>query len=212
MAIALPNNIISGANDYSSSGFDVRHSFSGALSYDVPAAAKSGPLSLLTRDWSLQTVIAAHKGFPFNGVILRGGPDPGGARFTRPDRVPGQPLYITNPNAGGGKSLNPNAFVVPSTPRQGTEGRDDIPGFGFTQVDLSIGRKFPITERLNLQFRSDAFNLFNHPNFTNPSAFIQFGPSALKAFEMLNQGLQGLNPLFQQGGPRSLQLSLKLAF
>ena len=109
-----------------------------------------------------------------------------------------------------------NAFSIPSTPRQGTEGRNDIPGFALTQVDCSIARKFPITERLHLQFRADAFNLLNHPNFTNPAGYIAYGSSQLRSPEMLNQGLSGggagLNPLFQQGGPRSLQLSLKLTF
>jgi len=61
-------------------------------------------------------------------------------------------------------------------------------------------------------FRTDAFNVLNHPNFTNPSGLIQFGPSQFRATRMLNQGLGGLTPLFQAGGPRSLQLSLKLSF
>jgi hypothetical protein len=79
-------------------------------------------------------------------------------------------------------------------------------------VDLSVGRKFPLTDRVNLQFRTDAFNVLNHPNFANPSAFIGLGASMLRSSSMLSQGLGGLNPLFQQGGPRSLQLSLKLNF
>jgi hypothetical protein len=112
----------------------------------------------------------------------------------------------------GGKGLNPNAFSIPSTIRQGTEGRNDIPGFGLTQVDLSIGRKFSLTERLNLQFRADAFNILNHPNFSNPAASLDCGPACLISGTMLNAALGGLNPLFQEGGPRSLQLSLKLAF
>jgi hypothetical protein len=82
----------------------------------------------------------------------------------------------------------------------------------LTQVDLSIGRRFSISERLNLQFRADAFNLFNHPNFANPFAYIGFGPAFLQSSFTLNNGLRGLNPLFQEGGPRSLQLSLRLAF
>ncbi len=73
-------------------------------------------------------------------------------------------------------------------------------------------RKFPLTERLNLEFRADAFNLFNHPNFTNPPGYIQFGSYGLQSQQMLNEGLGGLNPLFQEGGPRSLQLSLRLTF
>ena len=82
--------------------------------------------------------------------------------------VPGQPLWLSAPSAPGGKMLNGSAFLVPSTIRQGTEGRNIIPGLGLTQVDLSFERKFALTERVNLQFRTDAFNLLNHPNFGPP--------------------------------------------
>lgn len=77
---------------------------------------------------------------------------------------------------------------------------------------MSVGRKFPLTDRLALQFRVDAFNFLNHPNFANPAGYIGFGPTYLESAQMLNNGLGGLNPLFQEGGPRSLQLSLKLSF
>ena len=210
VAIAISNTIISNAADYASSAFDIRQSFSGALTYDVPTAGKAGPIAAVTKDWSLNTVIVARTGLPFNAVL--NAPSAFGQGLTRPDLVPGQPLWVPFGGAPGGKMLNINAFSIPSTPRQGTEGRNDIPGFGLTQVDFSIARKFSFTERLNLQFRADAFNLLNHPNFTNPPAYIASGPSELRSFAMLNQGLGGLNPLFQEGGPRSLQLSLKLTF
>jgi hypothetical protein len=213
VTLGISNTVISGARDYASSNFDVRQSFSGALSYDLPAAAKSGPIALLTKDWSLNTVIVARTGFPFNALVFA--PSVLGVTFSRPNLVPDQPEWVSAPSAPGGKILNSNAFSVPSTPTQGTEKRNDIPGFGLTQVDFSIARKFPITERLNLQFRADAFNLFNHPNFANPLGYIQFGSQYLQSEQMLNQGLSqgtGLNPLFQEGGPRSLQLSLKMTF
>jgi Carboxypeptidase regulatory-like domain/TonB dependent receptor-like, beta-barrel/TonB-dependent Receptor Plug Domain len=209
---ALPTNVISAAKDYASSNFDVRHSFSGAFTYDVPSAVKSGPLSLFTKGWSLQSLVVARSGFPFNALAPQSvSPVSGGFVNTRPDRVPGEPVWIANPAAAGGKSLNPNAFSIPSTIRQGTEGRNDISGFGLTQIDMSITRNFPISERINLQFRTDAFNLLNHPNFTNPLGLLP-GTTFLSSKFMLNQGLGGVNPLFQEGGPRSLQLSLKLSF
>jgi hypothetical protein len=208
----LSNTVISAANDYASSDFDLRHSFSGALSFQIPAAAKSGPLSVLTREWSLEAVAVARTGFPLNGVVLLESPDPTGFALSRPDLVPGQPLWIGNATAPGGQSLNPSAFSVPLSPRQGTEGRNDIRGFGMTQLDVSVSRKFAITDRFHLQFRADAFNLLNHPNFSNPLAYVEFGTSYLSSTRMLNQALGGLTPLFQQGGPRSLQLSLKLNF
>jgi hypothetical protein len=198
--------------DKGNSDFDVRHSFSGAVTYSLPSPRTFRPLRYLAQDWSLDGIIVARSGVPFNAVLLFEGPDPSGITLSRPDRVTGQPVWVSTPSAPGGKMLNVNAFAVPSPIRQGTEGRNDIPGFGLTQVDLSIGRKFPFTERFNLQFRADAFNVLNHPNFTNPRGLYELGPTDLQSSMMLNQGLGGLNPLFQEGGPRSLQLSLKLTF
>lgn len=206
----ISNTIFSNKNDWGSSAFDVRHSVCGALHFDIPSTSKEKFLSALTRDWSLDSVLVARTGFPFNGVLLTLGTV--GGVYPRPDLVPGQPFWLPTPGAPGGKVLNPAAFTAPAMLQQGDEGRNDIGGFGLTQVDFSAGRKFPITERLNLQFRADAFNLFNHPNFANPNAYIGFGPSYLESQHMLNQALGGLNPLFQEGGPRSLQLSLRLTF
>jgi len=207
---STPGVIISGVSDYASSNFDVRHSFSSALSFNLPTVGKNPWVSEVTKDWSLQSVIVARSGFPFNAVIY--GFSPGGYATSRPDRVVGQPIWIRNAAAPGGQSLNPDAFAIPDTTRQGTEGRNDIAGFGLTQVDLSLGRLFPIRERCKFQFRVDVFNLLNHPNFTNPSALVQYGASYLASKKMLNNGLGGLNPLFQQGGPRSMQLSAKITF
>jgi hypothetical protein len=227
----LSNTVISAATDYSASDFDVRHTFSGAATFVLPAAARNGALSVLTKDWSLDAVFVARTGFPFNAQVSA--PFSLGLGFIRPDRIRGEPLYVFGAECAhvfgpvvqggngvlldgqscpGGKGLNPSAFSIPAPPRQGTEGRNDIPGFGLTQIDLSISRKFPIKEHLNLHFRMDAFNLFNHPNFTHPSGLVSGGPSFLLSQSTLNNGLGGLNPLFQQGGPRSLQLSLRLAF
>jgi hypothetical protein len=230
----LSNTVISAANDYASSDFDVRHVLSGALTFAVPSLGTSSAMAVLTRDWSLDTVVVARTGFPINPTVSA--PSSLGASFIRPDLVAGQPFYLRGAQCAhifgpvsqggngtleagqvcpGGIGLNPAAFDA-TTPvaenRQGTLGRNAIPGLGLTQVDLSIGRKFTIRDRHNVQFRADAFNLFNHPNFTNPSGYVSGGPSALLSRATLNTGLGGLNPIFQQGGPRSLQLSLRLAF
>ncbi len=154
------------------------------------------------------TVVVARSGFPFNGQVQTAVE----GSLPRANRDPSQPVWVYSSSAPGRKSLNPLAFSVPPVGVQGSEGRNDIQGFGLTQVDLSLARKFAITERLGLQFRTDAFNLLNHPNFTNPLALVGSNPIYLASRAMLNQGLGGLNPLFQEGGPRSLQLSLKLTF
>ena len=207
----LSNTVISAKNDYASSDFDVRHSFSAALTWELPSAGRVPVLSQVTKNWSLATMVVARSGFPMNAHVYLGASALAN-QFTRPDLVSGQPLWISNAQAPGGKSLNPNAFVVPSSTRQGTEGRNDIPGFGFTQADVSVARIFSLGDRFRLQFRGDAFDVLNHPNFTNPAGYIQFGAIEYQSTKMLNQGLGGLNPLFQGGGPRSLQASLKLTF
>lgn len=211
--VAGPSNtVISEASDYASSAFDVRSSFSGALTCAIPPLRGDAVLRALTGHWSLAAVTVARSGFPFNGLDQSLSPATGGYAFARPDLVPGQPLWIRNRDAGGGKSLNPAAFSVPLSVRQGSEGRDDIPGFDLVQTDFSLGRTFPLVENWHLQFQADAFNALNHPNFANPLAYLGYGPAYLESSEMLNNGLGGLNPLFQEGGPRSLQLSLKLSF
>lgn len=204
----VSSTVISAQNDRASSDFDVRHSFSGAVSVAIPAPRSGKGLASLVRDWSTDLVVVARSGFPFNAFISA--PVQGSA--PRADRIAGQPVWLLNPQMPGGRSLNPAAFAVPPAGRQGTEARNDIRGFSLVQVDLSLARQFFLTDRLRLQFRTDAFNVLNHPNFSNPFALIGSNPRNLESQSMLNQGLGGLNPLFQEGGPRSLQLSLKLTF
>jgi len=131
--------------------------------------------------------------------------------------VYGAPLWIADPNVAGGKRINRAAFIVPTTPRQGTLGRNALSGFGATQVDLTLRRQFRITERVSLQARADLFNIFNHPNFGPPINYLSsplFGQSTQMLGASLGSGSTtgGLNPLYQIGGPRSAQLALKLQF
>jgi hypothetical protein len=99
---------------------------------------------------------------PFGGILS------GAFGVQRPDLVSGVPLWIADPNVAGGKRINPAAFSVPATPRQGDLGRNALRGFGATQVDLTLRRQFKLHERLTLQARADFFNIFNHPNFGSP--------------------------------------------
>jgi hypothetical protein len=100
---------------------------------------------------------------------------------------------------------------------QGDLGRNVLRGFDTAEVDLTLRRQFRLYERLSLQARADLFNIFNHPNFGPPINYLtspQFG----QATQMLGASLGaggasgGLNPLYQIGGPRSVQLALKLIF
>lgn len=84
-------------------------------------------------------------------------------------------------------------------------------GFPLSQIDVSLRRRFVVSEQVRLLFRVDAFNVLNHPSFANPIGIltnVNFG----RATQMLNTGLGGLSSIYQTGGPRSLQLGLKLEF
>jgi hypothetical protein len=87
----------------------------------------------------------------------------------------------------------------------------------MSQLDLALRREFFVKENRSLQLRIEAFNAFNHANFADPIRFLSspvFGQSASMLNLMLGTGSpgSGLAPLFQGGGPRSLQISLRFRF
>jgi hypothetical protein len=90
-------------------------------------------------------------------------------------------------------------------------------GFGAWQADVAFQREFHLTEKLGLRFRGEFFNLFNHPNFGSPEntlGDLLFGQSTQSLANSMGTGGAngGFNPLYQIGGPRSIQLALKLQF
>jgi hypothetical protein len=220
----------------------VRHLFSGAITYDLPAGGANRIAGPLLRGWSVDSIIRAQSALPVNVVEINGGSvwDPvTGKAFEslRPNLIPGVPLYLKDPAAPGGERINPAAFSSTHSARipeggfgQGTLGRNALRGFPFYQVDVSLRRRFNLTERVGLQFKADIFNIFNHPNFSNPEAMLysRYGillselpipnPSFGLSQSMVGRGgestgaIGGLNSLYQAGGPRSIQFSLKLQF
>jgi hypothetical protein len=202
------------------SDYDIRHTFSGAVSYNIPAP-DSGIWKTIFGNWSTDSIVYARSAPPVN-VVTGSDPFPAGVEFgafsaTRPDLVPGVPLWISDRNVAGGKEINPGAFSIPTGAVQGDLGRNALRGFGAAEVDFALRRQFKLRERLALQARADLFNIFNHPNFGSPINYLSsplFGQSTQMLGASLGSGGQngGLNPLYQIGGPRSAQLSLKLVF
>jgi hypothetical protein len=202
-----------------SSDYDIRHTFSGAVSYNIPAPGGWIWKSILG-NWSTDSIVYARSAPPVNvvtGTNPFGGFLSGASSVQRPNLVPGVPLWISDPNVAGGKRINKAAFTTPTGPVQGNLGRNALRGFGATQVDLTLRRQFKLRERLSLQARADLFNIFNHPNFGPPTNYLSsplFGQATQMLGASLGSGGQsgGLNPLYQIGGPRSAQLALKLLF
>jgi len=120
-------------------------------------------------------------------------------------------------NILGGKIFNSAAFTAAPVGQQGDFGRNVLRGFGATQADVAFQRQFRFTKQLNFRFRAEFFDIFNHPNFGNPENNLTsplFGHSTQTLASSLGSGGAngGFNPLYQIGGPRSIQLALKLQF
>lgn len=191
--------------------FDVRHSFSAAVSYDLPNRFENRVAQMTLRGWGIDDRLSARTAFP---VTLDGGsvtdPVTQQVEFSGLNLVPDEPIYLRGAQYPGGRAINPNAFSLPLT-GFGDAPRNFVRGFGAWQMDLAARREFPIHERLKLQFRAEAFNIFNHPNFGYIDPF--FGdPTFGQATMTLASSLGGLSPLYQTGGPRSMQVALKLMF
>jgi hypothetical protein len=211
--------------DRGSSDFDIRQNLNAAMLAELPAPhSRFG--SYLLRNWSARSMIFARTAPPTDLSIV---PDPGD-EYRRPDLVFGPPLYLYGSGYPGGKRFNPAAFSIPqNSATHGTLGRNVLRGFGAWQVDLALQRKFSLSEGVSVQFRVEAFNLFNHPNFANPSfqsgypqiAVVGYGgggspfgySTAMLADSLGPSGVQGqLNPVFQVGAPRSLQFGMRVGF
>ncbi|MEP7340230.1 MAG: TonB-dependent receptor, partial [Acidobacteriota bacterium] len=205
--------------DRGASDFDVRHQLSGALSFEFPTM-KAGKIGeTLLRGWAMDSIFRAQTATPIDVTYAR---DIGFGFFNaRPDLLSGVsafvPVFLDALNAPGGRQLNPASFLKPKETRQGSLGRNALRGFPFWQVDFALRRQFELPNRIKLQFRAEAFNLFNHPNFGDPRASLS-DPLFGQSNSLLNRGLGsggaggGLNPVYQVGGPRSIQLAIRLAF
>jgi hypothetical protein len=213
-SLEAPSFNIDVAKERGSSDFDIRHSATVAVTYDFPSPGENKFFSPLIRNFSLDGIFITRTATPVN--IITGANPVGGNAVSRPDLVTNVPLYLDDPAVPGGRRINRAAFTIP-TGRQGTLGRNALRGFPLWQLDVALRRQFILTERVNLLFRAEVFNLFNHPNFGDPIAQLnqqQFGVSD----RMFGRGLGaggssgGFNPLYQIGGPRSIQFALKLAF
>ncbi len=212
------------------SDVDIRDSFSGALTYEVPTVSQNAFAKAILGGWSTENIVQVRTAPPQAVVdaAFVNLSQQTSSIVVRPDVVAGQPLYLYGPAYPGGKALNPAAFTNPPTNpitgaplSQGDLGRNSLRGFGLTQWDFAVHRDFPIHENLKLQFRAEMFNVLNHPNFGPFDTNFGIGdPYFGRSTQMLGSaslaagviGNGGLSSLYSLGGPRSVQLALKLIF
>ena len=197
-----------------SSDFDIRHNFQTALTYDLPGAYSNHVISAILKHWGLDSRITVRSSLPVNIVGTTSvSPTTHQFEFFQPDLVPSQPLYLYGSQYPGGRAINFNAFLAAPEGTNGNTPRNYARGFDAVQADLAIRREFPIHDRLRLQFRAEAFNILNRPNFGSIYNQLALGATQFGyAYSTLNNSLGGLSPLYQIGGPRSLQVMLRLNF
>ena len=214
------NNVVRGNAD-----FDIRHNFSAAVTYQLPTPGANTFTKAVFGHWATDVIVRAQSATPFSissGIEVD---ELGRSVQRRVNVTPGIPIYVDDPLAPGGKRLNNSVdsarpgckgpFCPAPAGQQGNLGRNVLRGFPLNQIDFALRRQFNFTEGVHLQFRAEAFNLFNHPNFGLPENSItsaQFGRATRTlATSLSSQGI-GLSPLFQIGGPRSIQFALRLGF
>lgn len=216
-----PQNPLCLSCDRASGTWDARHVINGNAVYQLPFGLgkpmlnQRGIASTIAGNWELTSTALARTGFPVNVLMPSSYTAPDGASGTeRPDLVPG--VSLTPP---GGKTveewINPAAFANPAG-ESGTAPRNLLRGPGTWQVDLGAGKRFPLWERWQLQFRAEFYNVFNHPQLGQPQS--TFNSSNLTGFgaitNTVNLNTNIVNPITPVGSgtPREMQFALRVDF
>jgi hypothetical protein len=238
---AMPDNSFNPHAERASSNFDVRQRVQWYWTYDLP---KFHPAKGITNGWALDGMFNFATGQPYTvSYLFEGDYNGSGEYYGRPD-------IISNPHSGasGTNLLNMAAFAAPCTVdtdsesstygncingHPGSEGRNAFNAPNYTNFDFSLTKTSHLTKTLTMELRSDFFNIFNHPNFSNPLlpgfGIDVFGSSHTVGNRLVagsdpgSNGPQFLtttatpdvgsgNPYLGGGGPRSAQLAVHFIF
>ncbi len=161
--------------DYGRASFDIRNSAVINATYDLPfgrsALRTRAWLNRLIGDWQISGIETIQSGLPFTPQLSYNPSNDGDTR--NPVRPSWNPAF-TGPLILGlpGKYFNPNAFIQPLPGTYGSVGRNVLQGPGLAELDLSLAKKFALSERFNLQFRAESFNLLNRANLNAPNPVV----------------------------------------
>ena len=209
--------------DWGLSELNLNHSFTASVLYDLPfgkgkqfGGTWNGATNAVFGNWQVDLIERATSGFPLYVVDSA---DESGTFFSYNGFTLQRPNQVGDPNKGGGGAncptqvhtvqhwLNPCAFAPAPVGELGTAARAPAYGPRFVNTDFSLIKDFPFEfrEGMNLQFRAEFFNLFNHPQFFLPG--------------IGNSGMQDINTPSSFGvisntvnNPRLVQFALKLRF
>src|ERR1700686_2440485 len=170
---AFVANPLNPAADYGRASFDVRHSAVLNATYDLPFGSSqnhdSSPwVERVFGNWQISAIETLQSGLPFTPQLSYNPSNDGDTR--NPVRPSINPAFTGAVIEGGpNQYFNPNAFIQPLPGTHGNVGRNTLQGPSLVQTDVSASKKFLLAEHLNLQFRAEIFNLFNHTNFNTPN-------------------------------------------
>jgi hypothetical protein len=240
--------------DRGNNAFDVRHSMNLSVLYQIPGKLNNKAANYLLSGWEAGGIVNARTGLPIdvtmsrpdivyrvnatgqyvtapivqNGVVMTTAVinNPYGGAFRsnrRPDVVAG-----VNPFLSTGDRryiLNPAAFAIPQPGQFGNLGRYALHGPGLSQLDFTLHKQFRFTEKTNLEFRAEVYNILNRANFANPPAVLSYPLGAasnqlqpgMPYTGALSGGVFGIaNSTVSKdvglGAQRQVQLSLRLNF
>jgi outer membrane receptor protein involved in Fe transport len=187
--------------DRATSDFNIKHRWSFGANYELPfGKSLKGAAGVAFGGWQLNGSVIWQTGLPFtitdqqavSGIIGGGG--------ERPNRLRSD-IRVSTPTVGiAGQFLDPGAFELPPAFTLGNATRNVGYGPNQSVVNMSVFKTFKLTEALNLQFRTEVFNLPNHPVFGNPNT--SFG----------NANFGKITSLAGTYTPRQIQFALKLLF
>ncbi len=204
----LPLDSTNLAAEYGNGDYDTRHNFTTQLTYDIPKASwATGWSKWLVNNWQVSTLWSFHTGQPFNitGGTQRPGYDITGNPFA------GVSHTFSAAN-GGMEWVNPSAFTAAIDPVTGAQlpgnlSRNKFYGPSYKDVDLSVIKNLPITERVKIQLRAEMYNTFNRINLASGAGSVGSNGFISDTIGDFN-GAPGLGP----GEPFNMQLAAKIIF
>ncbi len=201
----LPQDPMNMAAEKGLSDFDHRHRFVTSFLYELPFLKNSeGWTHTVLGGWQVGGIYTLESGSPFTVNLTSDGANNGEPTASQ-SNISERPNLVCNPNNGSktpAQWFDTSCFAAPLASTYGNAGRDIVTGPGANNFDTTFQKNFAIRENVQLQFRADMFDFFNHPNFNQPNRFYQ--PSTAEPFTF--------GTITSANDPRVTQFSLRLAF
>ena len=197
----VPQDMSNYAAESGPSDFDHRHRFVTNFLYQIPFLRDSRRwMNTAFGGWQVGGIWTLQSGAPFTVNLPNDNANNGTPVNSQ------RPNFVCNPNNGPktpSKWFNTTCFSQPALFTYGNVGRNTVVGPGLDNFDATLQKQFPLRETMNLQFRLDIFDFFNHPNFNAPvGSGRTFSTAANSPFGSITSSQD----------PREMQFSLRLAF